>query len=319
MHEPPSLTYRELQLARCEKEHERSLWLYAAIDDIEGTDRRSRYEECRTIAYLCWNRESRLLQVASNSCRLRWCPLCSRSGARRRTESVKAWLLTLNRPKFITLTLRHSNSPLTDQINHLYKHFRNLRRNSLFKKIVAGGVWFFQVKRNKSGSQWHPHLHCLVDSGFFPQKSLASLWESITQSSRIVDVRSVTDAEETSEYAARYCTRPANLADYSYTDCIEIFTALHGRRLCGAWGTAFRIALKKPAYEEAGTTIRVGSFSDIIKYWSKSKNVRELYNLYQTGRPVGEELINKVSRYLGNEFQRSIANAMELCDLSPPS
>jgi len=319
VHRPPQVSYRDSQLIRVGQEHAKSLWLYDQIDHRDGKSRRERYEECRSYAYFIFDRETQKIRVAANACKLRWCPLCSKAKTARLQFSVSGWLRETEKPKLITLTLRHTNAPLPTQISHLYKHFRNLRRNPLFKKIVSGGVWFFQVKRNESGSQWHPHLHCCCDSDFFPKQQLSSLWESITQTSRIVDIKAIDNPEEVAKYVARYCARPAKLADYSYSDCVEIFDALHGRRLCGSWGTAFGIALARPQEEEPGRTIRIAKFSEIVKYWSKSQHIREVWKAYLTGSVISEKTADAVSRYVGDEFVRAAMAALEVCDLPPPN
>jgi len=145
------------------------------------------------------------------------------------------------------------------------------------------------------------------------------MWESITQTSRIVDIKAIDNPEEVAKYVARYCARPAKLADYSYADCVEIFDALHGRRLCGSWGTAFGIALARPQKEEPEQTIRIAKFSEIVKYWSNSENVRKIWKAYLTGSTIPEKLAEDVSRYVGDEFVRAASEALELCDLSPPN
>lgn len=223
--------------------------VYGAIDVRDGKNRLVEYSTCRAFAWFIRHRVSGHIKVASKRCSLRWCPLCIRTKRYIITQSVKSWLLSVKRPKFLTLTLKHTTAPLADQINNLYRFWSTLRRRPKFRKRVFGGVWFFQVKRSKNDGNWHPHIHVLLDSLYVPHSQLVSMWEEITHGSKIVDIRPVKDGKKAVDYVARYASAPCRLSDFSLDDSIEIFDSLHGRRVCGTFGSAKGVKLnaEKPA------------------------------------------------------------------------
>lgn len=237
-------TYRDFLISGDRKAVEVSEALYHRMDVRDGLHRSVNLRSCRTGAWFMRHKQTGEIRVASGRCRQRWCPLCNRTDRFVITQNVKGWLKTIDNPKFLTLTMKHSDEPLSIQIDHLYESFKKLRRHTFWKKRVSGGVWFFQIKRSKKTGDWHPHIHVLLHSEYLGQKHLSGVWEGITTDSKIVDIRPVKDQKKTIEYVARYAATPCNLTKFDETDQDEIFDALFGRRLAGTFGTAKKIKLR---------------------------------------------------------------------------
>lgn len=252
--------YRDFLVQSCQKDITFNHQVYSCVDIIEMTGRAENYAGCRTYANFVRHKETGKVRVQASSCRLRWCPLCIRAKKQIIVQEVAGWLKTLKRPKFLTFTLKHREEPLRDTVKDLYKFFRNVRKTKWFKKNVRGGVWFFQVTKSKTDGLWHPHIHCLVDSNFLPKEELSELWELITGDSKIVDVRAVKDNAKTAEYVARYATTPCRLASFELHEAVEIVQTLHGRRICGTWGTGRVMSFKIEAPEDAADWERIGNF-----------------------------------------------------------
>ena len=230
--------YRDFLASNCQPDMTAAARLFGKLDRRDQSSRLATFIECRQSAYFVKNTETQEVRIVSNSCRQRWCPLCLRSKRYIMRIAVADYLRTLNAPKFSTFTLKHSNAPLDSQITRLYDCFRELRRRKLFKSNCRGGVWFFQVKKSSSDESWHPHIHCLIDSKYIDQSELSDLWLSVTGNSPIVDIRAVRNGARTADYVARYASSPCRLADLDEPDRLELFDALHGRRVCGTWGSA---------------------------------------------------------------------------------
>lgn len=267
-------TYRNLRISYCSEEYKATMEMYSNLDKLHCKNRVSLLEKCRTFAWFARSTETGRVHVCSNSCRQRWCPVCSGGRANYIVRSLAPWVQKIKNPRFLTLTLKHSNAPLEHQISTVYKHFRNLRRDKQFKQYVKGGVWFFQVKLSSRADQWHPHLHCLIQGKYMPHEWISRKWKSITKTSNVVDIRAVKNKSEVAQYVARYCARPAKLSKYSIPLRQEIFEGLHGRRLCGKWGSAKEISLSPPKFIQENKYTRLGTWSTILSLKMTSASAR---------------------------------------------
>jgi hypothetical protein len=149
--------------------------------------------------------------------------------------SVAAQLVP-DRTRFVTLSLRHSQTPLTDQLDRLYRSFTALRKRPIWADAVDGSAAFCEVKIGQD-NLWHVHLHVIVIGRYIDQRELSRTWHAVTGDSSIVDVRKVRNAQEVSHYVCKYVTKPLDstvFADSGRLD--EAITALKGRRLCNGAG-----------------------------------------------------------------------------------
>lgn len=287
-------SYRAFRASSCPDELQATEELYSYMDNQEGKDRLSLLNGCRKLAWFARNKETNHVHVISSACRLRWCPLCSTGRCGYITHNLIPWISGLKHPRFLTLTLRHSNASLTCQINSLYTHFRTLRKNKWFRDHVAGGVWFFQIKLSSKVDQWHPHIHCILHGKYIPQLELSKLWLKITKTSNIVDIRMVRNPKEAADYVARYSARPAKLAKYPLTLRVEIFNSMHRRRLCGTWGSARGVSLSPPTSVTTDKFERLGTFSTVLFMRCTSADAKAIYEAWldKVTLPPGISLIH---------------------------
>lgn len=259
---------------------------YRHLDAKDSRHRAERMSDCRQIAWFCRNSLTGLVRVLANHCKQRWCPLC---GAAKKTliaHEISRWLPTTRYPKMMTLTLKHTYEPLTDQINHLYSSFRKLRKTKLLTKNVPGGVWFFQITYNDKTETWHPHLHCLMSGNYVSLGKLSRLWLKITGDSKIVNIKLVDDFTSASHEVARYCARPSPIKDLLKAQRIEIFTAMEGRRLCGTWGTARVLSLSRPESNEPGEWIRLARWSTLRDNLNINTDAQTILQAWKEGTPL---------------------------------
>lgn len=283
-------SYRAYRTSFCTDEVEATQQLYSILDENPEKPKLKALNECRKWAWFVRDSENGHVHVMSNSCRLRWCPICSTARSRYMVQNIRPWISSLNTPRFLTLTMKHSNAPLAHQIDILYKNFRNLRLNKQFKEYVHGGIWFFQVKLNKAKDQWHPHIHCILQGKYIPHVFLSKLWYRVTKCSHIVDIRLVTDPEHAANEVSKYSARPAHLKDYDIELRIEIYHAMHGRRLCGKWGTAKAVSLSPPKKLDKDQFPRVGSWTVVIGMKSEDARAQAIYDAWSQNLPLASDI-----------------------------
>lgn len=198
------------------------------------------------------------LRLVCNRCHDRLCETCQRE---RQAAVVEGVLLKCHdaekRLRFVTLTLKHVAAPLALQLDRLISCFKLLRSHPAVSRAMLGGVWFVEVKLDKAGNLWHPHLHVIVEGDFVQQKVLAKSWYEVTGDSYIVDIRQIDSVAERARYVAKYATKPLHSAvSLQQVKLEEFVVAIKGRRLyqCfGSWvGAVKREAVQKPAGRMVG-------------------------------------------------------------------
>lgn len=158
------------------------------------------------------------------------------------------------------------------------------------KTNVAGGVWFFQVKRSKKTGQWHPHIHCVLDAGYMAQSHLSDLWLKVTKTSSVIDIRAIKDKEKTADYVSRYASRPAPLSDYNETDQRDIFSAMHGLRLCGKWGTAKYLSLSIPSVSDGSDWEKICRYEEAVKQYETNPACKMVIDCWRNQKPAPDYL-----------------------------
>lgn len=212
--------------------------VYAALcRTCRPNARIERFVHCGAGLALQVNQDGTELRWVCDRCKDRMCVVCcgerSAAFAERLAQHIAGkWT------RFITLTLRHSNTPLAAQLDRLYRSFVALRRRKDLGATFRGGAAFLEVKLSRDNGQWHPHLHIIAEGCFVDQKALSFAWHEVTGDSSIVDVRKVSDAGDISRYVCKYVTKPADatiFADAARLD--EFICSIGGRRLCLTFGT----------------------------------------------------------------------------------
>lgn len=262
-HEASYPSYRRYRESENPDELQASLRLYEKVAERDGGNRVTQFNSCRQIAWFVRDNETGRVHVQSNSCRLRWCPFCAKAKQAYMMHAISEWSEPKHNIRFVTLTLKHTSEPLSGQIDRLYSAFKLMRRDKDFKKLIASGIWFFQVKLNKDLTEWHPHLHILVTGQYIPKRLLSGIWYRCTKSSKIVDIAYVHNKQAVIRYVARYCARPSNLSEMPDEFTIDVFDALHHRRLCGSWGCGKELKLSIPKDIPRGRFTSLGYWSTV--------------------------------------------------------
>jgi hypothetical protein len=219
--------------------------------------------------------------VQADRCHDRFCPACARERGSRYAHRITQKIGTA-RVRFLTLTLKHTDQPLSQQLARLQKCFAALRRTVLWSRSVKGGVAIFEVKLSTRNVQWHPHLHILFVGSYLPQKLVAQAWLAITTDSFIVDVRQAKSPGDVASYVTKYVTKPIHGDVYRAPGCLdEAIQAFQGRRLATTFGTWRGYALnEKPETPMA---------------WIHIARLKDLLYRSRTGDKEATDLLRKIT------------------------
>jgi len=263
--------------------------IYDIIASEDGGKKASAFAWCRSSSWFIVNKETREVRVASRTCKLRWCPMCAKARMRHLGSEVTSWFKDVPNPKFLTLTVQHNEESLYTQVKFLYDCFKQFRKRKLIKDKVSGGVWFFQIHKSEHDGLWHPHLHCVLHSGFIPRKKISAIWQKCTLTSCVTDIRSVKRPDKIAEYVARYAARPGSLIGLNLEDKMELVWSMHGRRLCGKWGTASVISLRPKRPDDCENWKPIGGWSMVRDMLFESDQAKAIVNAWRKGIPLPED------------------------------
>lgn len=224
----------------------------------------ARYDECGIHAWVLRDAaDPTHLRVAGSYCHDRWCVACANERSRRIASAITAHLAD-RRARFITLTLRHSDDPLADQLDRLLKSFARLRTRAFWRSCVTGGVACVELKWIQGSREWHPHIHCIVEGNFIPRRELSKTWHSITGDSFITDVRSARSTADVADYVAKYASKPFTRSLAADSEALlEAIQSLHHRRLVILFGSWSNVDLDGP--DDDTEWLPVSSLYDIIR------------------------------------------------------
>lgn len=293
----PFTTYGDKKRRDFEPRFSTAKLLYNMVDDLDCKNFSSRISECRSGAFFMRHEETGEVRVRSFHCGLRWCPICASSRQAWIATECERWFVKVTNPRLVTLTVRHTNAPLADQVSALYDHFRKFRKRKFFADRTRGGVWFFHIKKSQKDHKWHPHLHMLIDSDFLEHKKISELWHKITGDSKIVHIKAVTNPTNSVKHAARYSAEPCDLSTLSLVDGLELYYALNGRRLTGTWGSARMISFRPKPDPDAKKWQEIGSYDMVRKLKDSDDFAHQIWYAYCLGKPVASGV---------SMFQRSV-------------
>lgn len=258
-----SWTYRQRRLRKCFDLARIDEQVFGNSDVVYDTNYLARFRRCRTWAWIVRDIENKKLTICSNSCRLRWCPMCGEARVKTIAHSCREFFKKQKRVRFLTLTLKHRDISLKEQIARIKKSFAKLCRSSVWRKYVTGSIWFLQTKPNCGGKWWHVHLHILLTGSYVPQDWLSEKWMKITGDSKIVDIREVRggyDLGKVIKDVVRYAGQPANLLDVDYEYRLELVHVTDKIRICGTTGICKAMSLRPKKFKDVSSSYtKVGS------------------------------------------------------------
>lgn len=265
-------------------------------------------KDCNTFMMLVANQTmEKKKQHKGNSCKNRFCPICSWKKARKDALALSVMMQYLKeeeQKEFVFLTLTAPNvkaAELEDEINHYNHSFKKLMERQEVKRIVKGYVRKLEVTYNEQRDDYHPHFHVLlaVNKSYFTQTTQyinrdrwLELWQQVTKNSLItqVDVRKVSNSKDDKVFeVAKYSAK-----DSEYLVNQEVFNtfykALKGKRILSYSGL----------FKEAMTKFKAG---DLEKYKEQDTTQYVYALLYNWGKKA---YIEEERRLLTEEEQKEV-------------
>jgi len=176
-------------------------------------------------------------RLVADYCHNRWCVPCAGLKARVIASNLADAAERLP-VRFLTLTLKGSDAPLSETLDRLYRCFTLLRRRTSWVRHVRGGAVFLEVTFSAKSGTWHPHLHVLFHGGYFPQRLLKGEWYAVTGDSYVVDVRAVRSRDHLMRYVTKYVSKPiGSSVAHDLALLRELIDALSRRRVCSTFGS----------------------------------------------------------------------------------
>lgn len=212
--------------------------MYEAMKRTHRPDARiDRFSNCGAAMVLQVSEDGQDMRIVCVRCKDRFCVACGSERAGGFAERV-AQHIAGRVTRFVTLTLRASNTPLADQLDRLYRSFAALRRRQACKGVFAGGAAFVECKIGEGSGLWHPHLHILCEGQYMDCRELSREWHKVTGDSSIVKIKAVPDNTARARYVTKYVTKPADSSVFNVPAMLDEFMcAIGGRRLCLTFGT----------------------------------------------------------------------------------
>jgi hypothetical protein len=208
----------------------------AASTGAFGRNRMAAFMCCGSQANLFWHKSGQWVLCQAFHCHDRFCTPCAAARSARIARNLSQ-KIPKSGSRFLTLTLASDSTPLTKQIDRLYRSFRTLRADDWWSKNVSGGCAFLEITFNKRTEQWHPHLHPITTGSYLPQHVLSRKWFAITGNSPIVHIKLIPSSDVVAQYVSKYAAKCMD--DSVFDDAArlqEMMMAQAGRRFCMTFG-----------------------------------------------------------------------------------
>lgn len=234
---------------------------------------------CGAMARSEWSPSLQRRRLSAYYCHCRHCEPCARSKANKIAANLKKHLKNAraNEYRLITLTLKHSDAPLKEQIEKLYKSFRKLRATKQWKKTQVGGAFILEVKW--TGRQWHPHLHLVSQGRYLDKYKLSELWHRSTGDSFIVDLKVITRSEDAAHYVTKYITKSTSESVWDDPSAAqEWIIASKGLRTCNTFGSWRKFPLLSTA--------------DATRDWEIEDSLIRILDRANAGERIARDMLN---------------------------
>ncbi len=264
----------------------------AMVTTGQSPDRIDRFRRCATESWVYQSTtDHNDVRVVTNRCGDRLCLHCGRMRSARIRDRLHA-MCEGKKLRFVTLTLSGKAQSLTEMLDRLYRHFRQLRQHDIWADNVDGGIAFLEVKWSEKAKRWHPHLHCLITGRYMSAGHLSQAWHAITGDSFIVDIQAVDGSGGALKYVTKYASKPLNTSFSGSPDLMnEAVIALKGRRLASCFGDWYGTPLNQMEDEELYDEIQTAAA------WSSLGSLADIIRRAEGGDEAAAHVITKIDRF----------------------
>lgn len=245
--------------------------LQAKLEAEGETELAAKLAGCGQV-FRVWCRECGHCHEGNTRCSRKWCPLCARLVAARRSAKLEAVARSFRWPLFVTLTCRNipSAEASRDFVRWLRKCFGKLRHRKIWTARVKGGAAAIEV--TNTGAGWHPHIHALIDCEWLAVKTpkprasdssdrigylcesaareFGHTWGKILQQDVPPSVKVKRCSHEAAKEVMKYAIKGSDLAE-SPDPIGPVLRMMDGTRLVTTFGSAFGIdapEMEKPPF-----------------------------------------------------------------------
>lgn len=173
-------------------------------------------------------------------CGDRFCSVCSYF--RRMRVQARLQFLTKNLKPLPGYNLKHLTLTIKNQQNlalmtaAIVKSFRKLRQTASWKAHVSGGAYVLDI--TGSSSDWHVHLHIMIQSKYYKWSTLLKLWMKLSPG------RGVYIQDISKQQVIRHMIKYISKKPKSDDDRDELNAALKGSRMFQVFGSWYAINLQ---------------------------------------------------------------------------
>ena len=221
--------------------------LAAYSDDL---DKLCNLINCGRQGWVVKHKQTGRIDIRTSSCMERICPVCCYHRSVNTTDAIRRTLeqAPASKISFITLTLKHNDDSLVDQLDKLKRSFRRLRQQKMWSENVRYGYGVVECKLDESGGQWHPHLHIIACAEYMPQRDLSKGWLRATGDSSYLHIEGVSDRAKAIDYVTKYAAKGIGIMQFvDHKDRLAEYTsAIAGNRLVIKFGKPPKPVLQAP-------------------------------------------------------------------------
>lgn len=174
-------------------------------------------------------------------CRDRLCPTCMAMRSQRVRTRLVSLICSMNAPRFLTLTTRDDDRPLSERMKEITDAVRRLRKVKAWKRHVRGGVMVWEVTYNAAKKTWHPHVHLIVDGEYWEQRLIRAEWCAQLNGDGGVHIQACNDRVKTARYVAKYLAKASEISSWPPEAVREFATAMHRQRLVATFGKSHAV------------------------------------------------------------------------------
>ena len=147
----------------------------------------------------------------------------------------------MNAPRFLNLTERDNDDPLSVRMDRITAALRKLRHTKAWKRHVKGGVMVWEVTRNVEKGTWHPHVHLIIDGEYWDQAEIHKAWKECLGGDGGVRIEACHDRVRSARYLAKYLAKDTEVAYWPAETIRDFATGMHRRRLIATFGSMHKL------------------------------------------------------------------------------
>jgi Replication protein len=264
----PSITEDEAWFRHNNWAEKRKRVRQALADAGSSQNSLNSFDNCGSDCQVEWSESQERYRVVACYCHNRHCEACMKAKSALITNNLRDKMRGAEKKqhRFITLTLRHSDAPLKQQIKRLYACYKRLRQLPEWKSSQKGGAATLEVKYQPHSKKWHPHLHLISEGSYLSTYWLSQAWRTITGDSHVVDIRLISADKDVAYYVGKYVTKGTNFEVWEDPAvAAEWVRSVKGVRMCATFGSWRGYKLLHREKEQPGEWQHVASLKSLVR------------------------------------------------------